>query len=459
MDIGSPKLMDIFRQIKREGGSAFIVGGWVRDMLLGATPKDIDIEVFGIYPPDLYYLLCQHGKVETVGQSFGVTKLHLDGDTIDFSIPRRDTKQGKGHKGFVTEFDPDMSFREASSRRDFTINSMGYDPLNHAVVDFHKGREHIKHKLLVPTSEAFKEDPLRVLRGMQFAARFGFESEMMLDEYGYAMLDEYKDLPVERVWTEWEKLVLKGKKISCGLRVLLNTEWIIHYPELANLVDIAQDPEWHPEGDAFAHTMWVADAAVVIADRENLSDFDRKVLVLAAICHDLGKANTTVFKDGKWRSPGHDVSGVPLAESFLKSIACPIHIVERVKPLVRWHMAHCRKTFSLKSVRKLSVNMEPSSIATLLLLIEADMNGRPPLPKGLPQSALDLKKVADKLGVVRASLRPVIKGKELIALGLTPNKDFGRIIKAAFEAQIEGKFDNVATGLQWVQNFLKGQSV
>jgi tRNA nucleotidyltransferase (CCA-adding enzyme) len=445
------KLLSICEAVRAAGGTPLFVGGCVRDKIMGVTPKDYDVEVYGLAPEKLTEVLRTFGNVNTVGASFGVIKLHTpEGDWLDFSIPRRENKQGKGHKGFIVEPDPTMTPKEAASRRDFTMNSLAENPFTGEIYDFFGGVADIDNGILRPTSEAFKEDPLRVLRGMQFAARFSMLPSMYTGFYAEEMISEYKDIAIERVWGEWQKLCEKGKDISRGMMFLYHTGWINLYPELKALWGVNQDPEWHPEGDAFVHTCMVADAAVEIADRENLHGDDRSVLILAAICHDLGKANTTVFKDGRWRSPGHDVSGVPLAEKFLLSIGTPYTIIARVLPLVRWHMAHILNSVSSKFVRKLSLSVQPATIKELLWVIESDMNGRPPLPGGLPPKAAEIGRLAELQGVTAKPVEKLLLGRHLMEFGLTPSPLFGKILSRAFDAQVAGEFSDVEGAKKWL---------
>jgi tRNA nucleotidyltransferase (CCA-adding enzyme) len=447
-------LIKICQEIKVNAGNAMLVGGAVRDALLGIACKDMDIEVYGLAADKLKEILSQYGKVEEVGMSFGVMKLRLNGEEFDFSLPRRENKQGKGHKGFIVAVDPTMTPKEAAARRDFTINSMAIDILENKLFDFYGGHNDLSiYGTLRPTSEAFKEDPLRVLRGMQFAGRFQLWASPLLIEYAKEMHDEYATLAKERVWAEWEKFFSKSVKPSHGLHLLNITGWINHYPELAALKDIQQDNEWHPEGDALLHTLYVVDAAAEIALREKLSSEARLILVAAALCHDLGKAVSTVFKNERWRSPGHDVSGVPLAESFLRSIGCPEDIALRILKLCRWHMAHCWPKITAKAVRKLSVNLSPVTIEELLLLIEADYSGRPPLPKGLPAKALELHTVASTLGVRRTKCKAIIRGADLINKGLTPGPSFGGMLKEIFSYQLNGDFSEENAD-SWLDNYL-----
>ena len=241
-------------------------------------------------------LRCKGLRVDAVGKAFGVLKIDNE---IDVSVPRRENKVGVGHKGFDVMPDPNMSVEEAASRRDFTMNSMAMQ-LDGMVLDPFDGREDIEQGLLRHTSEAFVEDPLRVMRAMQFAARFHMDLDSETARLCRQMNHQKQELPKERMWEEWKKWALKGQVPSMGLWILDITNWLD--PEILALGNTPQDPEWHPEGDVLVHTMHVVDAAAVVAEREQLDDHDRLVLMFAALTHDFGKPSTTKMEGGRWRS-------------------------------------------------------------------------------------------------------------------------------------------------------------
>ena len=240
-----------------------LVGGCVRDELMGISPKDWDLEVYGIQPERLREILDSFGEVNVVGEAFTVYKL---GSDLDVSLPRRERKTGKGHRGFVVEGDPDMSFEEACSRRDFTVNAILKDPLTDEIVDPFNGREDIDRKILRHvSSKTFAEDSLRVLRAAQFAARLEFDIAAETVEICKSI--DVTDLPKERIWGEMEKLLLQAKRPSIGLEWLYKLGVVEQiFPELQSLVGVPQEPEWHPEGNVDIHTMMVADEARKLID-------------------------------------------------------------------------------------------------------------------------------------------------------------------------------------------------
>ncbi|MBA4104821.1 MAG: polynucleotide adenylyltransferase [Pirellula sp.] len=448
-------LADIISSIVRFGGRPYEVGGYVRDSLLGLQAKDLDIEVFGLSADSLYELLSEFGQVNRVGVSFGVMKLNMaDGTEVDFTLPRRETKCGPGHKGFDVELDPSMTISIAAARRDYTINAIYRCAASGALDDPYKGLVDLRGRCLRATSSQFAEDPLRVLRGMQFAARFNLVADQRTTELCLSLRGEYPTLAIERIWNEWLKWATRGAVPSKGLRFLAETDWLTLYPQLEALRGCPQDPQWHPEGDVWIHTLHVCDAAAQIAARDHLGSDERAILLFAALCHDLGKATTTAFVDGHWRAHGHCEAGVELSRQFLSSIGCPEAIIEFVEPLVAEHLVHARQEITARSVRRLASRLSPASIEQLIRLIEADMGGRPPLPPGLPSTVQVLAEMAQELQVEQGQPAPLILGRHLLALGKQPGPWFGPVLAACFEAQLDGHFNSEGEGVEYLKDLL-----
>jgi tRNA nucleotidyltransferase (CCA-adding enzyme) len=294
----------VVEKVHDAGGRALFVGGWVRDRLIDRESKDIDIEVYGLEAGRLRTLLEGIGRVDAVGESFTVYKL----GPLDVSLPRRESKTGRGHRGFTVTGDPNLSIEEASRRRDFTVNAIAWDPLTGEHVDPHGGIEDLKRGLLrMVDPDTFADDSLRVLRAVQFAARFQWQVDAATKAVCRAIpLD---DLPSERIWGEFEKLLLRASRPSIGLELSLELGVIERlFPGLAALVGCEQEPEWHPEGDVWVHNLLVIDQA---ATRTGGLPYPQQVaLMLGAVCHDLGKPATTAFIDGRIRSHNHEEAGV-----------------------------------------------------------------------------------------------------------------------------------------------------
>ncbi len=457
-----PPLLDqIVRDLGTAGYRAVVVGGAVRDALLGGEPKDFDIEVYSVGYDQLAALVAQHGHVDLVGKSFGVVKLSAGDREYDFGVPRRDSKFGLGHRDFEATFDPAITPREAASRRDFTINAMAYDPVEDKLLDFFGGAEDLKNRVLRATSEAFAEDPLRVLRGMQLACRF----DLTLDPGTAAMcgsiVDQYGTIARERVADEFMKWAVKSSRPGRIAEYLAASGWGVHFPEIGRLAGVPQDPGWHPEGDVGTHTMFVVDAAARIAARENVTGDDRAVLLFAALSHDFAKATTTALREreGKmrWTSWGHEADGGPMARAFLERIGIKSAIVERVVPMVENHLASSSigRDASPRAVRRLAMRLAPATITDLLRLVEADYSGRPPLPAGLPESAIRIREMAEAQAVVHGPQPPLILGRHVMPyFDDRPGKHIGEVTSAAYEAQADGAFSNQEEALHWLERYM-----
>ncbi len=429
------------------------VGGFVRDHFLGLRSKDIDIEVYGLSYEKMLAILRPHFRVSLVGKSFGTIKV---GGNIDLSIPRLEAKTGQGHRGFDVSSNPELDPQTAFSRRDFTINAIGLR-LDGTVFDPFDGLGDLERKILRAPTEAFCEDPLRVLRAMQFAARFGFDMEPRTVELCRRVLPEFKTLSEERVGTEWRKWACKGRRPGKGLLLLQATGWLECFPELAAMAGVPQNPEYHPEGDVLTHTVMVCDAAAKIADEANLAENEREVLLFAALCHDFGKAVTTVRNEkGNWSSPRHAAESTRLATSFLQRLRLPNHLLERVVPLVREHAVHRSPLPESKSgeavVRRLACRLAPSSLWHWALLCRADLNGRGygHANDHFSNNIEIWESVATRLGVRDAKPTPILQGRDLLERGISPGPELGDMLKTAFEAQLDGDFDSRDAGLAWL---------
>ncbi len=433
---------------------AYLVGGCVRDALLGISHKDFDFEVYGVDYETLARQLATHGRVDRVGKSFGVIKFTgSGGGQWDFSLPRRDSKISAGHQGFKVEFDPGIEPREAASRRDFTINAVMFDPRSGEYLDYFGGRADLQKRILRHTSPAFTEDPLRVMRGMQFASRLDLTPAPETVELCRSIAPTFHELAVERVGMEWFKWASASRRPSAGLRFLKATGWLRHFPEIAALDGTPQDPEWHPEGDVFTHTRHCCDALAELPEWKAEDETTRRVLMFAVLTHDFAKPQTTdqAERDGRMRivSPGHEEQGGPLAEAFLTRIDAPNEIKERVVPLVMHHLAHLQAV-SDRAVRRLANSLKPATIAELCLVMTADHFGRPPKPKIIHEGVTMLRAKAVELRLRDAAPKPLLQGRHLIDRGMQPGKHFGALLDAAFEAQLEGHFTDLEGALKWL---------
>lgn len=443
------KVVNLAETVRSNGGMAMLVGGCVRDEIMGIAHKDWDVEVYGVEPVKLREILDTIGEVNVVGEAFAVYKI---GDDLDVSIPRRERKVSGGHRGFVVEGDPGMSFEEACSRRDFTVNAILKDILTDEIVDPFDGQGDIKRKTLRMVSrETFAEDSLRVLRAAQFAARFEFDIEPETVEVCRAI--DVTDLPKERIWGEFEKLLLKPQRPSIGLKWLYDLGVVDQlFPEMASLVGVPQEPDWHPEGDVDVHTLMVVDEARKLIDE---LDYPRQVAVmLGALAHDFGKPPTTEFIDGKIRSRGHDEAGVEPTLTFLDTLG--VHTLQgfdvrdQIVQLVRYHLKPgeyygAKTPVGDGAFRRLARKVEPD---LLYRVAKADSLGRNPdwLPK---EKWFDSKaqewfiaKVRE-LQVEKKAPDPILMGRHLIELGLAPGPQFKQILDAVYEMQLDGKINGL----------------
>ena len=437
--------------VKRAGGRALLVGGCVRDELIGLEPKDFDIECFGISAPDLQRALGVKFELDLVGASFGIIKLkHVN---IDVAMPRRETKLGLGHRAFEMEYDPALTIGEASARRDFTVNAIYRDPLTDEILDPWNGRDDLAKRILRHVSPHFIEDPLRVLRGMQFVARFDLDPAPETIAICRKMTPE--GLPPERLFGEWEKLLIEGVKISKGLNFLRDVGWVKYYPELERLIGCKQDSEWHPEGDVWNHTLCCLDAFARERDVRRETKDDDLVVGLAVLCHDFGKPACTSYDPVKKRirSLGHDEEGVEPTLTFLNRLTNEERLLKEVPPLVRLHMrpfAMWRDKSSDGAIRRLAAKVV--RIDRLIRVAAADDAGRPPFPSE-PEPLEWLAAQAERLRVADSAPKPIVQGRDLIALGMKPGVEFGKILKAAYDAQLDGKFNDLKGGIKYVKGF------
>ena len=432
-----PELAVALAQAVRDaGGRALIVGGWVRDDRLGRPSKDLDIEVFGISADALRALVGRFGRVDTVGESFTVFKI----GNLDVSLPRRESKVARGHKGFAVEGDPYLSLTDAARRRDFTINAMSLDPLTGELIDPFDGQRDLDARILRMVDETtFGDDSLRVLRALQFTARFELTVD---DETRRVCRDiDLDDLPAERIWGEVEKLLLQAERPSIGLGLAWDLGVVARlFPDLVPLAVCPQDPEWHPEGDVWTHTLMVVDQARRRID--GLARGPAVAMMVAALCHDIAKPLTTAIIDGRWRSPGHEEAGVEPTTRVLDRLN--LHSIDgydvrrAVLGLVAQHLKpsafqKAPTPVSDGAFRRLALKVD---LELLARFAQADCHGR---GGTFDCSAMDwFLARARSLGVEHAPPSPILLGRHLLELGVEPGPRMGIVLKAVYERQLDG---------------------
>ena len=462
-----PKCVEIARAVRDAGGRALVVGGWVRDHLLGVRSKDVDIEVSGLDAARLESLLAGFGRVHAVGRAFGVFR--VGGIDVDFSLPRRDSKRGPGHRGFDVTPDPSLGFAQAARRRDLTVNSIGIDPLTGEILDPHGGRRDLERRVLRATDpERFPEDPLRGLRVAQLAARLEMAPDGELLALCRAL--DLGELSGERVFDELAKLLLRAAKPSIGFRFLEDSGQLRFFPELDALRGVPQDPEWHPEGDVWVHTLMVLDAAASLrgggtapgaqepdrsthppaatppAGERTSSPGGREdlALMLGALCHDLGKPATTERVDGRIRSYRHDVAGVAPTRALLERMRAPGALVDQVAALVEHHLAPAlfvSNAATAKGYRRLARKLERAGVGVELLVrvARADHLGRTTADAlaGRFDAGDAFLAAARAHSVEHAAPRDAVLGRHLVARGMKPGPGFASILERCREIQDE----------------------
>jgi len=450
------ELAEVVRDI---GGRALVVGGYARDEVFKyegweLTPKDIDIEVYGVPFNKLVKILKSRGKVDAVGKSYLVLKFK----GMDVSIPRTDRKTGDKHGDFESTGHADFSIKEAAPRRDLTINALALDPLTGEIIDEVGGVQDIKDSVLRAVDRnTFGEDALRVLRVVQFAGRFNFKVDPGTAELCRSI--DLSKIADKRIGDEWLKLLEKSNRPSVGMEIARDIGVIEKlHPELNALISCPQDPEWHPEGDVWTHTKMVVDEAADIARRRNLDEEETRVLMLAALTHDFGKPATTIFnvEKNRYTAHGHETAGVEPAKRFLKPFEVPSQLKERVFSLVKYHMyPSTNPDASDTALRRLAAKLHPATIQELILVAEADHRGRAVQWPGFKQP--DIAARAIEIGVSDGPQKRLIEGHQLQKrFGIEPGKLMGVMINMLYELQLDGKFNDAASAEKHLEDSWEG---
>ncbi len=439
---GVKMLIDIFREVRMQGGEAYIVGGYVRDMLLDRPSKDIDIEVYDLEESELKSILDKYGSAKLVGRAYPIYLLN----NYEFSIPHRIVKQGE-QEVFIA--DPKLSLLEAAKRRDLTINSLFYDPLIDEIIDIYNGREDLEEGVLrYVYANSFQQDPLRVLRVAEFKARLEFEVEGKTAVLCQSLAPQLLDIPKERIFLEFKKMLLQAKKPSIAFRWLQENKILkVLLPEIDNLIQIEQGEEYHPEGNVFEHTMLALD--VLNVEERNIS------LMLAILYHDLAKIWTKAYRPGKGVTfYGHAEEGAKRLAYFLTKITEDKKLIDRVRGLVKYHMRpfDLKNNLTRRSVRRLAAEID---IPELLKLHKADVLGRK------NQGRLDLsyiKQILEIYNQIKEQVDPIIKGRHLLDLGLEAGPKIGQVLDEIYQAQLQGEFLDLGSGIEYTKEYLQRNS-
>jgi len=461
--------MDIF------GSNVYLVGGTVRDFLLYNqidTFKDIDLVVIGYEYDDIERKLSRHGKTNTVGKSFAVVKFAKDGHNFDISIPRRDFKEdpnSSSHKNFLIEHGPHISLEEDLKRRDFSCNSIAVRLLDHEIVDPFNGIKALQEKKMVMTDcEFFFDDPLRILRGARFASVHQFKIDQQI--YHLSKDVNLDELSVERIQEELIRLLLESEQPSLGLSEYFKLSVLEKlFPELYPLTVTIQDALFHPETDEYghhtvwAHTLITIDIAKALCKHFVLDESEQLVLLLAALMHDIGKAETTRWEHKRGRmtvtSISHDTRGVKIADQLLSRLKIKTRngfpVKQSVLKLIKNHhrlfeFYRNREKIGFKSITRLINDLDGRDLL-LLLLDFADRQSRESVPLSftnldkISQWYLDIK---EELDISKETIEPILKGRDLIKLGISPGKKMGEYLHQLYELQLDGEFKTRSEGLK-----------
>lgn len=416
---------EIALRAKEMGGRAMLVGGCVRDGLLGIPSTDIDCEVYGLAPDALCALAARFGDVDDSGERYGIFALR--GAGIDLAVPRTERRTGPHHGDFEVLPDPTLSFEKAAARRDFTVNAILRDALTGEIVDPFGGQEDLKNRILraVP-GEGFEEDPLRVLRGAQFAARYA----LTVDE---ATMEKMRRMPTDalspaRVMSETKKALMQSARPEIYFDILRRAGALeVWFQELEALIGVRQNPKYHPEGDAYVHTMLVLRAAAEMreAAQKPLN------LMLAALVHDLGKATTTTQdQNGNYHSCEHEIAGVPLLSAMLSRIGAGKDMLAYCENMCRLHMRTHTCFYNHSREGRTNLLFDESVCPhDLVLLAVCDAMGKGGRTE---KSDEEERFLTERLAVYEKALSmPMPSGDMLIARGMKPGRSMAQALNEA----------------------------
>lgn len=459
------KILPIFDEIIKKGGIPYLVGGSIRDLVLGIDVKDLDIEVHKISLKKLETCLKKFGHVKLVGKKFGVLKFWNKTFDIDWSLPRKDTK---GRKPKV-KIDPNMTIDQACKRRDLTMNAMALDLKfvsqnfkklskkaarikDLKILDPYGGLKDIKSKKLrAVDKKLFQEDPLRFFRVMQFIGRFAMLPDKALNNLCKKMklYDVTSNSPIskERIFEEIKKLMLKSKHPSLGFRWLDKIGRLKEiFPELYALKKTKQRKDYHPEGNVFEHTMQTIDAGAILD--KYYDDEEKFLIMLGLLCHDLGKATTT---DKNLSCIGHDKAGVPLAKKLLKRITRDRKLINSVCKLVMYHsrpISLIKQKAKLNAYKRLALHLAPDiTIRQMAITNLCDIRGRnpkghEPLKDIYEDKYKEVLQKAEEAKVEHGPAKPVLLGRHLLDI-IKPGPKMGKLLEKAYKIQIEEGIDDL----------------
>lgn len=422
--------VEIARRVAACGGTTFYIGGCVRDKLRKKENKDVDIEVHGVEPSRLEEILDALGERISIGESFGI--YNLKGYSLDIAMPRKEENRGRGHRDFEISVDPHIGTYKAAMRRDFTINALMENVLTGEIIDHFGGTRDLQNSVIRHVNaRTFVEDPLRLFRAAQFAARFGYA--VSPDTLELCRTMDVSALPRERVMGELQKALLKADRPSVFFETLRQMDQLgTWFPELERLMGVRQNPRHHAEGDVWVHTMMVLDAAARFRERAaNPLGF-----MLAAITHDFGKALCTRTIDGEIHAYRHETQGLPLIQSFMNRLTSEKALIDYVLNLSEHHMRPNMLAAARSSVkstnRMFDESVDPEGLICIAI---SDELGRIAEREYIPHEAF----LQERLSTYREYMsRPYVMGRDLIEAGLKPSANFSKYLEYAHKLRLAG---------------------
>ncbi|BAL82732.1 putative tRNA nucleotidyltransferase [Selenomonas ruminantium subsp. lactilytica TAM6421] len=358
--------------VRAAGARVFIVGGWVRDFLRQVPAHDKDYMVAGI-DEETFQRAFPHAP--RVGKAFPVYLVEIDGQHAEVAFARKEEKQGEGYRGFAVEYGKDVTLEEDLYRRDTTINSLAMELPGGEIFDFYGGRQDMEQGIIRPVSHHFAEDPVRALRAARQAAEFGFVLSAEAKAAMASCREELAKEPTERLLQELKR-ALMTEKPSLFFRALQETGLLqVTFPELAALIGKTQPEAFHPEGDAFEHTMLVVDK--VAAETDDL------MARFCGLVHDLGKGLTPA--EMLPHHYGHEEKGVEVLHSWNRRMTLPKRWVQAGKFVIAQHMRAARLNKPGKIVELLlKAAAVPLPVEGFQAIIRADHHSLPPYLEEAP---------------------------------------------------------------------------
>lgn len=421
-------------KVRSLGGTAYFVGGFVRDKILGISNKDIDIEIHGLRPSELETVLDSLGERVDMGESFGI--YGIKGYSVDIAMPRKENCRGTGHRDFDVFVDPFIGTEGAAKRRDFTINALMENVLTGEIIDHFGGLSDLKEGIIRHVNDdSFGEDPLRVLRGAQFASRFNFK---IADETSEICRNMRLDtLAPERVMGELSKALLKADRPSLFFETLKEMNQLdFWFPEVKILMNIEQNPKYHAEGNVWVHTMMVLDNAAYYLKQGVICE--PLPFMMSALCHDFGKAVSTEIINGEIHSYEHELTGLPIVLKFLNRLTNEKKLLSYVRNMTLLHMRPVTLAKNKSKIKKTNALFDESVCPSdLIYLSVSDHNGR--ILNNGEEEADYLQFLLERLDIFNEYMsRPYVTGRDLMDAGLKPGKEFGKMLKFAHTLRLAG---------------------